>query len=173
VPGHHFQLTLAMERTDLPLLRRLPVVTAYLEGWGLYAERLADEMGLYSDDIARLGMLTADSLRAARLVVDTGLHRKGWTRQQARDYLHRTTGLAAVEIDHETDRYLASPGQALAYMAGRLEIQRLRSAAEQRLGTHFDIRGFHDTVLGSGPLPLAVLGQLVDGWITRRSGPGR
>jgi uncharacterized protein (DUF885 family) len=169
VPGHHFQITLAMERTDLPLLRRLPVFTAYLEGWGLYAERLADEMGLYSDDLARLGMLTADSMRAGRLVVDTGMHSLGWSRQQARDYLRETTPMPAGEIDQETDRYLASPGQALAYMAGRLEIQRIRAQAQERLGDRFDIRCFHDAVLGSGPVPLTVLDDIVAAWVAGRA----
>jgi uncharacterized protein (DUF885 family) len=161
VPGHHFQLTLAQELTDLPLLRRLLPFTAYGEGWGLYAERLADEMGLYSDDLARLGMLSEDSMRAARLVVDTGLHAKGWSRQQVVDYLLANTATPSVEVDSETDRYIAAPGQALAYMVGRLEIQRLRAESQRRLGASFDIRAFHDMVLGSGALPLTVLADLV------------
>ncbi|QSB15451.1 DUF885 domain-containing protein [Natronosporangium hydrolyticum] len=164
VPGHHFQLALAQELTDLPLVRRLVGFTGYTEGWGLYAERLADEMGLYSDDLARLGMLSEDSMRAARLVVDTGLHALGWSRQQAVDYLREHTATPEVEIESEVDRYIAEPGQALAYMVGRLEIQRLRSEAEQRLGPRFDLRGFHDTVLGSGALPLTVLEELVAEW---------
>jgi uncharacterized protein (DUF885 family) len=171
VPGHHLQLTLAQERTDLPMLRRLPVFTAYLEGWGLYAERLADEMGLYSDDLARLGMLASDSLRAARLVADTGLHAKGWTRQQARDYLLENTPIPAIDIDEETDRYIAAPGQALAYMAGRLEIQRIRAQALNQLGDRFDIRSFHDAVLGNGPLPLTVLNDVVQAWTTHHQAP--
>jgi uncharacterized protein (DUF885 family) len=161
VPGHHFQLTLAQELTDLSVLRRLAPFTAYGEGWGLYAERLADEMGLYSGDLARLGMLSEDSMRAARLVVDTGLHAKGWSRQQVVDYLLANTATPPVEVDSETDRYIAAPGQALAYMVGRLEIQRLRAAAERRLGERFDIRAFHDTLLGSGALPLTVLAELL------------
>jgi uncharacterized protein (DUF885 family) len=164
VPGHHFQITLAQELTDLPMLRRLAPVTAYSEGWGLYAERLADEMGLYSDDVARLGMLAEDSMRAARLVVDTGLHTKGWTRAQAIEYMRTNTAMAAVEIGTETDRYIADPGQALAYMVGRLEIQRIRAGAEQTLGERFDIRSFHDTVLGSGALPIGVLESVVQDW---------
>jgi uncharacterized protein (DUF885 family) len=162
VPGHHFQLTLAQELTDLPLLRRLVPFTAYAEGWGLYAERLADEMGLYSDDLARLGMLSEDSMRAARLVVDTGLHAKGWSRQQVVDYLLANTATPPVEVEMETDRYIAAPGQALAYMVGRLEIQRLRAESQQRLGDSFDIRAFHDTVLGSGALPLTVLAEVLE-----------
>jgi uncharacterized protein (DUF885 family) len=164
IPGHHLQMALAQELTDLPLLRRLASIVAFEEGWGLYAERLADRMGLYSGPLARLGMLTADSLRAARLVVDTGLHSLGWTRQRAVDYLHTHTMLAPGEIDNQVDLYLAAPGQALAYMVGRLEIERIRATAERTLGDRFDIRAFHDTVLGHGPLPLAVLDQLVREW---------
>ncbi|GLZ40707.1 DUF885 domain-containing protein [Actinokineospora sp. NBRC 105648] len=164
VPGHHFQLTIAMELTDLPLLRRLADVNAYSEGWGLYTERLAEEMGLYSDDVARFGMLAMDSMRAGRLVVDTGLHAKGWTREQAAAYLRENTPLSAVEITSEVDRYIAFPGQALSYMVGRLELQRVRAAAEARLGAAFDIRAFHDLVLGGGPLPLKVLAEVVDAW---------
>jgi uncharacterized protein (DUF885 family) len=165
VPGHHFQLTRAQELTDLPLLRRLSPFTAYAEGWGLYAERLADEMGLYSGDVARLGMLAEDSVRAARLVVDTGLHAKGWSRQRVVDFLRANTTMSDVEIRTETDRYISAPGQALAYMTGRLEIQRIRAGAEQALGDRFDIRAFHDTVLGSGALPLSVLDEVVRAWV--------
>jgi uncharacterized protein (DUF885 family) len=169
VPGHHFQLTLAQELVDLPMLRRLAPFNAYAEGWGLYSERLADEMGLYSDDVARLGMVTADSMRAARLVVDTGLHAKGWTRQQVVDYLSANTAMPPIEIESETDRYIAAPGQALAYMVGRLEIQRVRAEAERALGDRFDIRSFHDAVLGNGPLPLRVLDEVVRGWVATAS----
>ncbi|WP_326951419.1 DUF885 domain-containing protein [Amycolatopsis sp. NBC_01307] len=165
VPGHHFQLSTALGLTDLPLLRRIGDFTAYTEGWGLYAERLADEMGLYSDDVARLGMLAGDSMRAGRLVVDTGLHALGWSRQQAVGYLVEHTPMARVEIEAEVDRYIAWPGQALAYMVGRLEIQGIRAAAERRLGTRFDIRAFHDVVLAGGALPLSVLASVVDEWV--------
>jgi uncharacterized protein (DUF885 family) len=168
VPGHHFQLTIAQELTGLPMLRRLVEFNAYTEGWGLYAERLADEIGLYSDDIALLGMLSADSLRAARLVVDTGMHAKGWSRAQAVQYMHEQTPVMPVEIESEIDRYIADPGQALAYMVGRLEIQRIRATAEETLGSNFDIRAFHDTVLGSGALPLSVLEEVVDAWVADR-----
>ncbi|PSL54232.1 uncharacterized protein (DUF885 family) [Saccharothrix carnea] len=168
VPGHHFQITLAQQLTELPVLRRIAHVTAYLEGWGLYTERLADEMGLYSDDVARLGMLAMDSMRAGRLVVDTGLHAHGWSRERAVGYLLANTPLALVEIENEVDRYLAAPGQALAYMVGRLEIQRIRAAAEESLGDRFDIREFHDVLLGGGPLPLAVLDQVVAEWVRTR-----
>lgn len=164
VPGHHFQITVAQGLTDLPMLRRMAHVTAYLEGWGLYAERLANEMGLYSDDVARLGMLTVDSMRAGRLVVDTGLHALGWSREQAVAYLVENTPMAQVEIDSEVDRYIVDPGQALAYMVGRLEILRIRAAAERRLGAGFDIRAFHDLLLGGGPLPLSILDDVVSAW---------
>ncbi|NJC73651.1 DUF885 domain-containing protein [Planosporangium thailandense] len=165
VPGHHFQLTIAQELTGLPLLRRMYQSTAYCEGWGLYTERLADEMGLYSDDLSRLGMLTLDSMRAARLVVDTGLHAYGWSRERAAAYLRENTVMAEVDIESETDRYIAAPGQAPAYMVGRLEIQRLRTEATARLGDRFDIRAFHDTVLGNGALPLDVLADVVTSWV--------
>lgn len=168
VPGHHFQLSLALELTDLPLLRRIGDFTAYAEGWGLYAERLAHEMGLYSDDVALLGMLSLDSMRAGRLVVDTGLHAKGWSRQQAIDYLKENTPMPAVEIESEVDRYIAFPGQALAYMVGRLEIQRIRAAAQQRLGDRFELTGFHDLVLGGGALPLSVLDEVVTEWVRQK-----
>jgi uncharacterized protein (DUF885 family) len=164
VPGHHFQQAISLELTGLPLLRRCADVNAYAEGWGLYCERLADEMGLYSGDVDRLGMLTLDSMRAGRLVVDTGLHSKGWSRQQAIDYLMTNTPMAPVEIVAEVDRYIAAPGQALSYMVGRLEIQRLRAEAARTLGDRFDIRAFHDLVLGGGPLPLSVLDQVVTRW---------
>jgi uncharacterized protein (DUF885 family) len=164
VPGHHLQLSLALELSDLPLLRRVASVNAYSEGWGLYCERLADEMGLYSGDVARLGMLTLDSMRACRLVVDTGLHAKGWSRQQAIDYMTENSPMAELEIIAEVDRYIAAPGQALSYMVGRLEIERIRTRARKRLGDRFDIRAFHDLVLGGGPLPMSVLDQVVTAW---------
>lgn len=164
VPGHHFQHSLALELEDLPLLRRLADITAYAEGWGLYCERLADEMGLYSGDLARLGMLTMDSMRAGRLVVDTGLHAKGWSRQQAIDYLTVNTPMPVLEIASEVDRYLAEPGQALAYMVGRLEIERIRAETQRRLGVRFDIRAFHDRLLCDGPLPLSVLDRVLARW---------
>jgi uncharacterized protein (DUF885 family) len=165
VPGHHFQLTIAMELEELPLLRRIQAPNSYAEGWGLYTERLAFEMGLYSDDVALLGMLTLDSMRAARLVVDTGLHAKGWSKEQAVQYMLDFTPMVPVEIESEVDRYIADPGQALAYMVGRLEILRIRREAEAALGDAFDIRAFHDTVLGSGGLPMGVLDDVVKAWV--------
>jgi uncharacterized protein (DUF885 family) len=167
VPGHHFQITIAQELTHLPMFRRVVTPTAYAEGWGLYTERLAEEMGLYSSDVYRLGMLAMDSMRAGRLVVDTGMHAKGWSREQAVAYLRDNTPMSNLEIGNEIDRYIAYPGQALSYMVGRLEIQRMRAAAERALGDRFDIRAFHDVVLGNGPLPLAVLDEVVTGWVSR------
>ncbi|TCO50814.1 DUF885 domain-containing protein [Actinocrispum wychmicini] len=164
VPGHHFQCVIAMGLTGLPKLRRHSYVNSYAEGWGLYCERLADEMGLYSDDIARLGMLAMDSMRAARLVVDTGLHSFGWSRERTMAYLRANTVMSEVDVKAETDRYIEMPAQALSYMVGRLEILRLRARARQEMGPAFDIKGFHDLVLGSGSLPLTVLDQVVADW---------
>lgn len=164
VPGHHFQNCIAQELTGVPRLRTLADVTAYDEGWALYTERLADEMGLFSDDVMRLGMLAEDSVRAARLVVDTGLHALGWPRSRCVEFLRSHTAMSEVEIQTETDRYIESPGQALAYMVGRLEIQRLRSLASTALGAAFDVRDFHDVILGGGSLPLGVLESVVCEW---------
>ena len=164
VPGHHVQITLAQELTHLPKLRRIARVNAYIEGWALYCERFADEVGLYSDDVARLGMLALESLRTARLVVDTGVHAFGWSRQRVVDYLREFTVMNEVEVQQETDRYIEWPGQALSYMVGRLEIQRIRADAERTLGPAFDLKRFHDLLLGVGPLPLAVLDDVVSEW---------
>lgn len=165
VPGHHFQTELAMHTEELPLARRVLRDTATTEGWGLYAERLADEMGLYSSDVTRLGMLTADSWRAGRLVVDTGLHALGWSRAQAVSWLSTYTPMSAVDIETEVDRYLAMPGQALAYMVGRLGLQEMRADAAERLGAAFDLRQFHDVVLRAGSLPLSALAEAVARWV--------
>jgi len=166
VPGHHFQISLAQEKTGLPLARRLLNDTAYAEGWGLYCERLAAEMGLYSDDVARLGMLSTDSWRAARLVVDTGIHSMGWSREQAVTWMATHAPVSEKEIVTEVDRYIAYPGQALSYMVGRLELQALRARATKELGDAFTLADFHDTVLGAGSLPLAVLNDVVDRWLS-------
>ncbi|WP_199433314.1 DUF885 domain-containing protein [Qaidamihabitans albus] len=166
IPGHHFQLSTALGLTDLPLLRRIGGFNAYSEGWGLYSERLAHEMGLYSGDVSLLGMLSMDSMRAGRLVVDTGMHAKGWSRQQAIDFLKENTPMPLVELSSEVDRYIGYPGQALSYMVGRLEIQRIRRAAERALGERFDIRAFHDLVLGGGAVPLTVLDDVVTEWFS-------
>ena len=168
IPGHHLQITISQEIDGLPEFQRHDGTTSYVEGWGLYAERLADEMGLYSGEIDRLGMVTADSWRSARLVVDTGLHALGWSRQQAIDYFVEHTPVPTEQIAPEVDRYLAIPGQALSYKIGQHEIQRLRAHATDALGESFDIAGFHDVVLGSGAVTLPVLGGIVDAWIEER-----
>jgi uncharacterized protein (DUF885 family) len=172
VPGHHLQLALAEELDLHPVLGELEV-TSYGEGWGLYAERLADQMSLYSGPLQRLGMLTADSLRAARLVVDTGLHAKGWTRGQAIEFLMSNTSLGRDTAESEIDRYTAEPGQATSYMIGRLELERLREHARVNLGDDFSLKDFHDTVLGNGMTPLPELGRSVDAWISRVLPAGR
>jgi len=161
VPGHHLQVAIGQELTSLPTFRRHADVTAFVEGWGLYAERLANEMGLYSGDLDRLGMLSYDAWRASRLVVDTGMHALGWSRTQAIQFMTEHSALAVNNITNEVDRYLVWPGQALAYKVGQLEIRRLRTDAEARLGGRFDIRTFHDAVLGHGPLPLGTLREAV------------
>jgi len=163
VPGHHLQFALAQELEELPRFRRFGYVTAFSEGWALYTERLADELGLYSGDLERFGMLSFDSWRACRLVVDTGLHQLGWSRDQAVDYMLANSALTRTNIENEVDRYVAMPGQALAYMVGRLELVRLRERAQARLGDRFDLRAFHDLVLGTGGVPLSVLAEVVDG----------
>ena len=166
IPGHHLQLSIASELTDLPKFRRFSLLNAaYGEGWGLYSERLADEMGLYPGDLDRIGMLSADSLRSCRLVVDTGLHALGWSRHHAIDFMTTHTPMSPGEVAVEVDRYLAMPGQALAYKVGQREIFRLRAAAESALGSAFDIRDFHDVVLGSGSVALPVLRQAVEDWM--------
>jgi len=162
VPGHHLQFALAQELEELPRFRRFGSVTAFSEGWALYTERLADEVGLYSGDLERVGMLSFDSWRACRLVVDTGLHQLGWSRDQAIDYLLANSALTRTNVENEVDRYVAMPGQALAYMVGRLELVRLRELAQARLGGRFDPRAFHDLVLGTGGVPLTVLAEVVD-----------
>ena len=149
-------------------------MTAYVEGWALYTERLADEMGLYSGDLDRMGMLSFDAWRASRLVVDTGIHVKGWSRQQAIAYMMENTALAENNIENEVDRYIGWPGQALAYKLGQREIFALRREAEQRLGARFDIRAFHDAVLAHGAVSLAVLRAEVERWsLARDPGPIR
>jgi uncharacterized protein (DUF885 family) len=162
VPGHHLQFALAQELEELPRFRRFGYVTAFSEGWALYTERLADELGLYSGDLERFGMLSFDSWRACRLVVDTGLHAFGWGRDQAIGYMLANSALTRTNIENEVDRYVADPGQALAYMVGRMELVRLRRLAADRQGPRFDLRAFHDLVLGTGGVPLAVLAKAVD-----------
>ena len=166
IPGHHLQLAIAQERTHLPDFRRYLGSTAYAEGWGLYTERLSDEMGLYSGDVDRLGVLSYDAWRACRLVVDTGLHVLGWSRRRAIDFMLAHSALAQNNIVNEVDRYIVWPGQALAYKIGQLEILRLRREAKERQGPAFDIRQFHDAVLGEGQLGLAALRELVEAQLT-------
>ena len=170
-PGHHFQITIESELDDLPDFRRFGsrlTGAAYAEGWGLYSERLADEMGLYENAWERLGMLDAQAWRAARLVVDTGIHAFRWTREQSIDLL-MTVGLSRLEAETETDRYIAWPGQALAYMTGMREIMALRRELEERDGEAFDIVSFHDQLLGHGTLPLATLRRELPGWVSPSS----
>lgn len=162
VPGHHLQLAIMQELDQLPAFRRFNGSTAYIEGWGLYTERLAEEMGLLSGDVDRFGVLSFDAWRAARLVVDTGIHALGWTRQQAIDFMTAHTALGENNVANEVDRYIAYAGQALAYKLGQLELLRLRAEARERQGDRFDIRSFHDAALTEGALPLPVLRQVVE-----------
>ena len=167
VPGHHFQIALEMEHPDLPKFRRFGsrlVGSSYVEGWGLYSERLADELGLFRNEAERFGMLDAQAWRAARLVVDTGLHALRWTRQQSIDFL-REAGLTDTNATIETDRYITWPAQALTYMVGQRELLRLRQEIALRDGSRFDLRAFHDAVLGHGSLPLATLARELPGWV--------
>jgi uncharacterized protein (DUF885 family) len=168
VPGHHFQIALAQE-LDLPRFRRLAEFTAFVEGWALYTERLADEMGLYSGDLERFGMLSFDSWRACRLVVDTGIHAMGWSRDRAVEFMRDNSPLAFNNVENEVDRYIAMPGQALAYMVGRLEIERLRAEAEAKLGAEFNVMGFHDALLEHGSVPLNTLSRLMDEWADKQA----
>ena len=164
IPGHHLQIAIAQELTDVPKFRTHAWIPAYSEGWALYSERLADEMGLFSSTLDRIGMLSADSMRAGRLVVDTGMHAMGWSRQEAIDYFAANSPMSISTIEGEVDRYIGWPGQALSYMIGRLEILKLRREAEDTMGEGFDIKSFHDTVIGSGMLPLDTLGGIVRAW---------
>ncbi|MCP4917163.1 MAG: DUF885 domain-containing protein [Proteobacteria bacterium] len=167
IPGHHTQFATALGLPAVPAFRRHAYETAYAEGWALYSERLADELGLYSSDLDRLGMLSFDSWRASRLVVDTGIHHQGWTRDQAIAFMAANTLLAENNIDNEVDRYIGWPGQALAYKLGQLEVLALRAQAEDELGEVFTLQGFHTAVLEEGPLPLDVLRRRVEAWIER------
>jgi len=169
-PGHHFQLALVLEMKELPLIRKAGGgFSANTEGWALYAEQLCDEMGLYRDDpLARLGMLRGAIFRAARCVVDTGIHAKSWSREQAIDYMASTTGEDRARVTTEIERYCAWPGQATSYKIGQTRWLKLRAEAQRRLGNTFDIRDFHDAGLTAAPMPLAVLDRVIDEWIRSR-----
>lgn len=165
VPGHHLQFALGQTLDGLPQFRRFAYVTAFGEGWGLYTERLCDEIGLYSSDLARLGMVSFDAWRACRLVVDTGMHVFGWSRERAVAFMRANTALSEVNIANEIDRYIAWPGQALAYMIGRRHIGALRERAREALGDAFDLRHFHDRILANGSIPLETMTEVVEDWI--------
>ena len=165
VPGHHLQYSLAEELGELPEWRRWEVYGVFGEGWGLYAESLGYELGLYKDPYSKFGALNNEMWRAIRLVLDTGLHAKGWTRQQAIDYCRANSAKTDREIENEVDRYIVQPGSVPCYKIGELKIRELRRYAERELGPKFDVRAFHDQILGSGQLPLDVLEKNVKGWV--------
>ena len=167
MPGHHLQLALQQELGDMPNFRRYSGFTAFVEGWGLYSESLGPELGLYKDPYSRFGALTYEMWRAVRLVVDTGMHYKGWTREQAIEFFKDNAAKTEHDIINEIDRYIATPGQALAYKIGQLKILEIRAAAETILGDDFDVRAFHDHLLGAGALPLDVLEVRMEAWIAR------
>ena len=165
IPGHHMQISISQEQTGVPEFRKYGFYTAYVEGWALYSERLGKDLGLYQDPYSDYGRLEGDNLRAIRLVVDTGVHSKHWTRQQMVDFFHDHSAIDETNVQAETDRYIAWPGQALGYKMGQLKILELKQKAQTALGPKFDIRAFHDVILDSGALPLDVLEHRVDDWI--------
>lgn len=168
-PGHHFQISLAQENEDLPAFMRFGGTTSFVEGWALYAETLGNEMGFYDDPWNRYGTLQDEQLRAMRLVVDTGLHAKGWSREQAIDFMLENSGMTRTEVVAEVERYIAMPSQAVAYKIGALKIQELRQRSQEKLGDRFDIKAFHEQVLNTGGLPLAVLEAKIDNWIAQQA----
>jgi uncharacterized protein (DUF885 family) len=173
VPGHHLQISLAQELENVPRFRRFGGYTAFVEGWGLYSESLGEDLGLYEDPYSKFGQLTYEMWRAIRLVVDTGLHARGWTRQQAIDFFLENAGKAEHDIVVEVDRYIVTPGQALAYKIGELKLKELRRDAQEQLGDSFDVRAFHDALLGAGAIPLSVLETRVKAWIAEQKGSAR
>jgi uncharacterized protein (DUF885 family) len=168
IPGHHLQISIAQEIQGLPAFRNYISYTAYTEGWGLYAERLGKDVGFYQDPYSDYGRLEADIWRAIRLVVDTGVHSKHWSRQQMVDYFHDHSSIDDTNVQAEVDRYIAWPAQALGYKIGQLKILELRDRAQKTLGTKFDIRAFHDQILDSGAMPLDVLDQHISNWIAQQ-----
>jgi uncharacterized protein (DUF885 family) len=168
IPGHQLQVALALELEHVPFFRRVIPFTAFIEGWALYAERLAAEENRHPTPYDRLGQLIAEVFRAVRLVVDTGIHARRWTREQAIDYMRRNTGMPKTDIVAEVERYIVNPGQACAYKIGQLKILELRDRAHSALGERFDYREFHDVILGNGGLPLTLLARVVDDWFTQK-----
>jgi len=169
IPGHHFQIGIAQELKGVPFFRRIIPFGAYVEGWALYAERVAAEHGFQEDPYDRLGYLQSQLFRAVRLVVDTGIHHKRWTREQAIDYMLKNTGSPEGEVVTEIERYIVWPGQACGYMVGQLKILELRRKAQERLGDRFDIREFHNVILTNGALPLSILERVVDAWLDSKT----
>jgi uncharacterized protein (DUF885 family) len=170
-PGHHFQIAIQQELDDLPQFRRYAFNVAYVEGWALYAESLGKELGLFTDPFQWYGRLSDEMLRAMRLVVDTGLHTKGWTREQAIQYMLDNSSMAEFDVTTEVERYIVTPAQALGYKVGQLRISAIRAKAEAALGDRFDVKAFHSQVLRDGALPLSVLEAKIDRWVaSRRSG---
>lgn len=169
-PGHHYQLSIQQELEDMPFFRKMVPFTAYSEGWALYAERVAYEMGMLPDPYDNIGRLQAELFRAVRLVVDTGIHAKRWTREQAIDYMAANTGMAESDVVSEIERYFVMPGQATAYKVGMTKILELREKAQKALGSAYDVRDFHRVVLNNGSVPLNILEQLVDNYIAEKQG---
>jgi uncharacterized protein (DUF885 family) len=170
IPGHHFQLSIQQELDDLPRFRRFGGYTAFTEGWGLYAESLGEELGVYTNPNQYFGALNAELWRAIRLVVDTGLHDQGWSRQQVLDYMYSNSAVKESRAVSEAERYMAIPGQALAYKIGQLRIRDLREYAQEKLGARFDVRAFHDEVLSDGALPLNLLEAKIERWVNEQLG---
>jgi uncharacterized protein (DUF885 family) len=166
IPGHHFQISLQQENEELPRFRRFGGFTAYIEGWGLYSESLGKELGVYTDPMDYFGALNAELWRSIRLVTDTGIHSKGWTRQQVLDYMYANSAVSETRAVSEAERFMAIPGQALAYKIGMLKIREIRADAESRLGDKFDVRAFHSEILKDGPMPLSMLESKIDGWVS-------